>query len=124
MPLPFAQMLFGQGAYLNRLDALKTLWRGGQDRCGRLLGAQQVAGEPYRLARQLAGKNAENLRIATVAAEVTLAIDEAAIGHRRVPDPPPPRLLQHGAHSIVTTILPMAWRAASRAMASPARASG
>src|SRR5262245_28144828 len=117
-------MLFGQGAHLHRLDAVKTLWRRGQDRRGRLLGAQQVAGKPYRIARQLAGENAENLGIAAVAAEISLAIDEAAIGHRRVPDPPPSCLLRHGAQSIVTTILPMAWRAASRAMASPARASG
>jgi osmoprotectant transport system ATP-binding protein len=49
--LPFAQVLFGQGADLDRFDALKTLRRRGQDRRGRLLGAQQVAGEPHRIAR-------------------------------------------------------------------------
>src|SRR5262252_886840 len=108
-------MLFGQGAHLDWLDAVKTRWRRRQDRRGGLLGAQQVAGKPYRIARQFARENAENLGIATVTGEVALAIDEAAIGHWRVPDPPPSCLLRHGAQSIVTTILPMAWRAANRA---------
>src|SRR5262245_12072921 len=124
LPLPFAQMLLGQGRHLDRRDAGEAVGSRSQDRRGGLFGAQQVAGQPDRLARQLARKNAEDLRIAAVTGQVALAIDKSAIGHRRMPDPPPSRLLRHGAQSIVTTILPMALRSASRAMASPARAKG
>src|SRR4029453_11958881 len=124
LPLPFAQMLFGQSRHLERLDAGKAVGCRGKDRGGGLFGAQQIAGQPDRLARYLARKNAKYLRIAAVTAQVALTIDKTAIGHGCMPDPPPSRLLRHGAQSIVTTILPMALRCANWAMASPARASG
>src|SRR4029453_9049179 len=70
LPLPFAQMLFGQSRHLERLDAGKAVGCRGKDRGGGLFGAQQIAGQPDRLGRYLARKNAKYLRIAAVTAQV------------------------------------------------------
>ena len=86
-----------------------------------LLGAGETAGEPNRIPRQLAGNGTEDREVAAITVEVALAVDATVVGHRRVADPPPARLAWAlCAHCITTTILPIALRAASRAMASPA----
>ena len=74
---------------------------------------------------QLVRQRVEDVGRRAVAVEIALAVDAAAVGNGRVSDPPPARLLaRHPHYSIVTTILPMALRAPSRAIASPALASG
>jgi hypothetical protein len=124
-------MLLGEIGNGQRRNAGKPAGIGGrQDGSSRLPRAHEIAGHPDRIGRQLAREDAEDLGIAAVAVEVALAVDAAAVRDRGVPDPPPARddrsWQGHGgrAQSIVTTILPMALREASRLMASPARARG
>jgi len=124
-PLPIAQMLLGQGGERLGHDTVVPALACAQDRRGRLLGARQMARHPYRIAGQFARQEAEDLNVAAIAIEVALAIDAALVRHRSVPDPPPARRRDRHVHySMVTTILPSAARAASRAIASPARAKG
>ena len=124
-PLPFAQVLLGELGNRDELSSAVLCLVGRQDRGGRLARAREVAGEPDRIGRQLVRQCGEDVARRAVAVEIALAIDAPAIGDGSMSDPPPARLIgRHPRYSIVTTILPMALRAPSRAIASPARASG
>src|SRR5207253_9620351 len=53
--------------------------------------ALELACHPHRLARQFARERRENPGVGAITVEVALAVDAAAVRHRRVPDPPPLR---------------------------------
>ena len=123
--LPLAQVLLGELGNGNGPDAGVAAIDGRHDGRRGLPGARKVAGQPDRVVRKLARQDVEDVRRRAIAVEIALAIDAPAIGHGSVSDPPPARhIARHPHYSIVTTILPMALRAPSRAIASPALASG
>ena len=91
LPLPLPQMLLGE--FGNR-DRLRGVIHGGENRRGRLPRAGKIAREPHRVARQLVRQRREHFRRGDVAIDVRLAVDVHRIRHRRMPDPPPARLVR------------------------------
>src|SRR5262249_27576081 len=87
-PLPIAEVLLGEFRHHHRLMRLA---HGRVDRRGGLNRALELARHPYRVTRQFACERCEDAAVGAIAVEVALAVDAAAVRHRRVPDPPPLR---------------------------------
>ena len=122
--LPVAQVLLGQIGHCDGRYGGVALGSRRQDRHRGLPRAGEIAGEPHRVLRQLTRQHGENLAVRAVAIEIALAVDAAAIGNGSMADTPPACLVcRQRSYSMVTTILPMALRAANRAMASFAQGS-